>query len=263
MASPYMPEAPCLQEQDLAGKVAVITGASKGIGRAIALNLATRGCAILGTYSSPTSAHQFKTLSHTISALYTNTFPSSSFSGSPSPSSPRISHHTHAPTVPKLIGITANILSSDCALMIAVILEKEFNSRCDIFINNASVAVRRRVGEIGDGDVSDSLMGNVTTPMRIMETLVRKMLLRQDARVVIVTREMVHGKGTHSSSLPTLTSSALHSLSKSWSLELPLLIPGTTVNVVSVGLTDTPGFRALPASLSSKIQHGQRDSEVG
>lgn len=195
MASPYMPEAPCLQEQDLAGKVAVITGASKGIGRAIALNLATRGCAILGTYSSPTSAHQFKTLSHTISALYTNTFPSSSFSGSPSPSSPRISHHTHAPTVPKLIGITANILSSDCALMIAVILEKEFNSRCDIFINNASVAVRRRVGEIGDGDVSDSLMGNVTTPMRIMETLVRKMLLRQDARVVIVTREMVHGKG--------------------------------------------------------------------
>ena len=40
-------------KQDLAGKVAIVTGASRGIGYAIALNLARRGAGLLVT---PTSA---------------------------------------------------------------------------------------------------------------------------------------------------------------------------------------------------------------
>ena len=59
-----------VRDQDLASKVAVVTGASKGIGRAIAINLAIRGCNVLGTCSSPESLHLIDSVAHEISSLY-------------------------------------------------------------------------------------------------------------------------------------------------------------------------------------------------
>ena len=46
------------------------SGATKGIGRAITLDLGTRGASILGTFSSPQSAHNFDVLSHNILSLH-------------------------------------------------------------------------------------------------------------------------------------------------------------------------------------------------
>ncbi len=37
-------------------------------------------------------------------------------------------------------------------------------------------------------------------------------------------------------------------------MELPLLFPGTTVNAVSVGLTDTPGLRGFPGAAIEAIK---------
>jgi NAD(P)-dependent dehydrogenase (short-subunit alcohol dehydrogenase family) len=59
-----------LREQDLVGKVAVITGGSRGIGRAIAINLAARGCSILGTCSSTDNIGLIESMDHEIEALF-------------------------------------------------------------------------------------------------------------------------------------------------------------------------------------------------
>ena len=162
-----------------------LSGATKGIGRAIALNLATRGAAVLGTYSDPSSARHFDTLSHTVSALYSNAFPSF-----PSTSSARISHTT-CPTQPKLVGIAANILSPNCADIIARTLETEFDGHVDILVNNAAIMIRHKIGEMELGNVEKSLLGNVQTPVLMVETLVRKKLFRPNARIVNISSDAV------------------------------------------------------------------------
>ncbi|CAO2654764.1 Nn.00g114970.m01.CDS01 [Neocucurbitaria sp. VM-36] len=243
----YRPAAPKLQEQDLKGKVAIITytpsntflcrGATKGIGRAIALDLATRGCSILGTYSSPNSAHNFDTLSHTVQSLYATP-------------------GTHPSAIaPKLRGVTADITRLPSVSAVLTGLENDFsakaaqgvvgNGKVDILILNAAYNVRPKLGSATNPDIENSLIGNLHWPILLVENLVRLQLFNSNARVVVISSDRVRDPSP-GSSLFNATKAGLESLARSWAVELPLAFPGTTVNSVSIGLTDTPGLRAFP-----------------
>jgi 3-oxoacyl-[acyl-carrier protein] reductase len=149
-----------LREQDLAGKVAVITGASRGIGRAIAINLASRGCSILGTCSSPTNLNLINSISQDIG--------------------------TH-PHTPKILGIDANILSPTCAHTIATSLSENFSSRIDIFINNAADSGTGTLGELSVQEIQDSLISNIQTPVLIVDELVKRKMFQRDSRIVYIS----------------------------------------------------------------------------
>ena len=155
-----------LREQDLAGKVAVITGASRGIGYAIAINLASRGCSILGTCSRPESLPLFDSLDHSVSALYEGT------------------QHTRNS---KIAGAVADIYSPTCASKIADTLESKFDSRIDIFINNAAYASAGPIGELDAEEVQRSLLANIQTPVLIVEELVRRKMFQPDSRIVYIS----------------------------------------------------------------------------
>ena len=155
-----------LREQDLAGKVAVITGASRGIGRAIAINLASRGCSILGTCSSPTNLNLIDSINHEIAALYT---------------SARLT-----PT-PKILGIDANILSPTCAHTIATSLSANFSSRIDIFINNAADSGIGTIGDLSVQEIQESLISNIQTPVLIVDELVKRKMFQKESRIVYIS----------------------------------------------------------------------------
>ncbi|KAF2188300.1 NAD(P)-binding protein [Zopfia rhizophila CBS 207.26] len=231
MAS-YRPSPPKLQEQDLKGKVAVVTGATKGIGRAIALDLATRGASVLGTYSSPESVHNFDTLSHTVNDLYPI---------------PDTQPHLHVENAPRLHGVVADITSAASISQVILALGNEFDGKLDILVLNAVYNCRPRIGSISEQDISKALMGNLHWPIALMENFVRQKSFRENSRVVVISSDRVRDP-TPGCSLFNACKTGLESLSRSWAVELPPLFPGTTVNAVSVGLTDTPGLRAFPAA---------------
>lgn len=154
-----------LREQDLVGKVAVVTGASRGIGRAIALTLASRGCSILGTCSGSSSLHLIDTLSHSVQDLYK----ASSYA------------------CPKIVGIAADILDLSSPNKIADKLASDFESHLDIFINNAGVASAEKIGQLADADITKYLTGNVHVPVAMVEEFVKRKQFRANSRIVYIS----------------------------------------------------------------------------
>lgn len=156
-----------LREQDLVGKIAVITGASKGIGRAIALNLASRGCSVLGTCSSPDTLDLIDTLSHSVVDLYAG-------KGLPSP---------------KIVGVVADILSPDCATAVINGLDKSFDGHVDIFINNAAHTGMSPVGEMDAEQIQKYTIGNIQTPVLTVEELVKRKMFRKESRIIYISSQ--------------------------------------------------------------------------
>jgi NAD(P)-dependent dehydrogenase (short-subunit alcohol dehydrogenase family) len=155
-----------IREQDLVGKVAVITGASRGIGRAVAMNLAARGCSILGTCSSTENIPLIDSMNHEIAAL----FKDANYSRSP-----------------KIVGISANILSPTCAQTIAEALVQHFSSRVDIFVNNAADSRPGVIGELTVDEIQQSLISNIQTPVLIVDELVKRKMFQPDSRIIYIS----------------------------------------------------------------------------
>jgi NAD(P)-dependent dehydrogenase (short-subunit alcohol dehydrogenase family) len=155
-----------LREQDLVGKVAVITGASRGIGRAISMNLAARGCSILGTCSSIDNTGLIESMVHEIKALSKD------------------ANHDRSP---KIIGISANILSATCAQTIADALVHHFSGRVDIFINNAADTFPGVIGELTVEEIQQSMIGNIQTPVLIVDELVKRRLFQPESRIIYIS----------------------------------------------------------------------------
>jgi NAD(P)-dependent dehydrogenase (short-subunit alcohol dehydrogenase family) len=155
-----------IREQDLAGKVAVITGASRGIGRAIALHLASRGCAILGTCSSSNNLDLISSIELEIETLFRDATQSRNS---------------------KILGISADIFSPTCAQIIIEAIVNHFSSRVDIFINNAADSRAGVLGELTVEEIQQSLVGNIQTPVLIVDELVKRKMFQPNSRIIYIS----------------------------------------------------------------------------
>ncbi|KAF2196348.1 short-chain dehydrogenase [Delitschia confertaspora ATCC 74209] len=228
-----------VQTQDLRGKVAVVTGATKGIGRAIALDLALRGAVVICTFSSLMSAPTFKELENEIEYAYrvTNIYPE----------------------VPRPIPLDADITySALSAAKIWEVVRRYCNGKVDIVVLNAAVMA---LGKTGEGAVNDAFLdrymaGNLKFPVLLMEELVSNGAFNLNSRVIAISSEGVRAKRPAGGVVYAATKAGMESLVRSWADELGKRpgMEGTTFNSVSVGFTKTDAYNKIPPELRNHLE---------
>lgn len=239
---PILQEFAPVRQLDLVDKVAVISGASRGIGRGIAFNLASRGCSILGTC---TSEKGVESLSTSLAQF--------------------VEDYTYAatgrcqPVNQKIKGIIADIFSSECAKTIANALQEHFNGRVDIFVNSASDPMPGVIGEMGSDEIQRSLLGNIQTPVLIVEELVRRKYFQRSSRIIYISSVRSHLPWADQLMYAS-TKSAGESLCRTWSQafggkdERYSFMGGTTANAVMAGLTKTDAVMDCGPEAVKKFQ---------
>ncbi|KAK0661356.1 Dehydrogenase OXI1 [Lasiodiplodia hormozganensis] len=207
------------QPLTLAGKVAIVTGGSRGIGAGIAIELAKRGANVAITYVSPSSEKLADDVISTIANLST---------GSPS--------STSSAGAARAIKIQADTCDLSSPAKIVAATTAAFGPTIDILVNNAGAEI---VGTLRD-----------TTPdvfAHAFDTNVRGLVFTTQAVLPhlpsggggrIISIGSVLGRvGIAAGSIYCATKAAMEGLTRGWAHELGP--EGHTVNVVAPGYTMT------------------------
>lgn len=218
-------------EQSLRGKVAVVTGGSRGIGRSIVLHLAQRGASILVT---STGAINIDTLRNEISLMYNQ--------GGSQP--PKIAHQA------------VSLEDAEAHIKISDAVKKEFDGSIDIYINNAAISDRTFPGQFEAKILDRLLLCNIRTPAMIVDELVKRRYFRRESRIVFISSaESVNCEPEVAiyASTKAANEAMVRAYANAFGGKKPAFdfMAGTTSNSVLVGLTETGGVQ----------QYGQEEWE--
>ncbi|KAJ9144636.1 hypothetical protein NKR23_g5975 [Pleurostoma richardsiae] len=226
---------PHCREQDLAGKVAIVTGATRGIGYAIALHLAKRGAGILAT--STGGRKHIDELREEVSGIY--------------------AHCENQP--PKVVHHAVSLEDSNAHTKIADAIEREFNSHTDIFINNAAITDRTFPGELEAATLDRLLLCNIRTPAMIMDELVKRRYFRRESRIIFISSaESVNCEPavTIYASTKAANEAMARCYANAFGGKNPAFdfMAGTTANSVLTGLTETGGVKQYGPQVWEELQ---------
>ncbi|MBU2876256.1 MULTISPECIES: 3-oxoacyl-ACP reductase FabG [Alteromonadaceae] len=192
---------------DLNGKVALVTGASRGIGRAIAESLAEQGAVVIGTATSDKGADSI-------------TEYLSKFGGQ---------------------GLTLNV--TDQASLDEVLAKiKENHGEIDILVNNAGVTRDNLLMRMKDQEWEDIINTNLTPIFKLTKAVLRGMMKKRNGRIVNIG-SVVGTTGNAGQANYAAAKAGVIGFSKSTAREVASR--GITVNVVAPGFIDTDMTKSL------------------
>lgn len=199
---------------DLSGNVALVTGASRGIGRACALRLADAGADVIVNYVTSQSAAN--EVAHDIQQL-----------------------GRRAATV------KADVSEPDDVAAMLEFIRERFG-RLDILVSNAASGGFRPLMDASPRHFENAMNTNVRA-LLLLTQAARPMLERSEGRAKVIA---ISSHGSHKA-LPAYgligaSKAALESLVRHLALELGNR--GINVNTVLAGLVETDSTRALPGS---------------
>ncbi|KAI9798270.1 MAG: hypothetical protein M1833_004842 [Piccolia ochrophora] len=197
----------------LEGKLAIVTGGSRGIGAAIAQNLAGKGCSLVLNYTSDSSASKTSSLADTLSDAHSvSVLPVQADMGSQ--------------TGPAHIINTAKNHFSH---------PKTGAFRIDIIVNNAGVSVDNPILDITPDDFHRQYAINVLGPLLLLQAAMPYLPNDRSGRIVNVS-SVSSSMGFPKQTVYGGTKAALEAMTRTWSRELA---ERATVNAVNPGPVST------------------------
>ena len=198
-----------LQEQSLNNSIALVTGASRGIGAAIALELGRRGATVVGTATTGNGAEQIA-----------QNLAQEGFKGT---------------------GLALDV--NDAAQVEAVLKTvAEQYGDVGILVNNAGITRDTLILRMKDEDWDAVISTNLTSVYRMSQAVLRAMMKARAGRIINVSSVVGH-MGNAGQTNYAAAKAGMAGFTKSLAREVGSR--GITVNCVAPGFIDTDMTRAL------------------
>ena len=194
--------------QNLSGQVALVTGASRGIGAAIANALAQAGATVIGTATSEKGAAEI---------------------------GERLAQWQGC-------GRVLDINEANSIETLIAGIEKEFG-KLDILVNNAGITRDNLLMRMKEEEWDDIMQTNLKSVFRASKAVLRGMMKQRSGRIISIT-SVVGAMGNAGQSNYAAAKAGLIGFSKSLAREVGSR--GITVNCVAPGFIDTAMTQALP-----------------
>jgi glucose 1-dehydrogenase len=195
--------------RSLTGKVALVTGAAKGIGRSVALELAEHGASlVLNDWQSLDELNQLAALIESMGS--------------------------------QALAVKADVSEAeDVEAMVASAIDR-FGT-IDILVNNAAYSIRKPVLQMTLEEASRSLAVSLWGPYLCCHYVIRRMVERNRGGSIVMVGS-IHGERPYPNAAPyNMSKAGVAHLASSLALELAP--HGIRVNTIAPGWINTPGER--------------------
>ena len=191
-------------------KLVLVTGASRGIGRAIALTLGNAGATVIGTATSDEGATN-------ISKIFTE----SGILGK---------------------GMKLNVTDNEQIIVLLKSITEDYGS-VDILINNAGITRDNILLRMKEDEWDDIINTNLTSVYKMSKSVLRGMIKKRSGRIISIT-SVVGAMGNAGQSNYAAAKAGIMGFTKSLAREVG--IRGITVNAIAPGFIKTDMTDNLP-----------------
>ncbi len=221
-----------LGQSDLTGRVALVTGGTRGIGAAICRSLASQGAIVAAGFSGNVEAAE------TFKSELATAYPEARFS-------------VHKGNVGEPV---------DCRRVVDEAIEE--HGRLDILVNNAGITVDRTVAKMSDEDWLKVISVNLSGAFFMSQAALKHMLERGTGRIINVS-SIVGEIGNIGQTNYAASKAGLLGMTKSMAREVSFMLMrrgmmdpesiGLTINVVSPGVIGTEMVQAIPEKIRDNL----------
>ena len=191
-------------------KLVLVTGASRGIGRAIALTLGNAGATVIGTATSDEGA-----------ANISKTFIENNILGK---------------------GMKLNVTDNDQISALIKSITEDYGS-IDILINNAGITRDNILVRMKEDEWDDIINTNLSSVYKMSKSVLRGMIKKRSGRIISIT-SVVGSMGNAGQSNYAAAKAGIMGFTKSLAREVG--VRGITVNAIAPGFIKTDMTDALP-----------------